>query len=82
METSSAVLSGLSLKGMGKNSYTIEISKGSLKITDCDISSDFFSSIGAFGPTAVPQIYRCRINKAKEHGLHFTVQAQGLIRRM
>jgi F-box protein 11 len=83
MQTDMAVVRGLTLQThAGKERQqlsAVEISRGRLELTDCQITSECGPGISISGPATNPSIQRCTLVQCKEGGLLISEQAQGNI---
>jgi len=73
MKTDRAAVRGLTLRGtsgtVGKKFAAVNIGRGVLEMTDCDISSDSWAGLAVFGATTAPVVQHCRIHDCAECGV-------------
>lgn len=82
METDGAVVHHFTIRcqaGATKEKcYAVDIPRGRLVLTDCDITSDSSACVAVHGP-ANPIIQNCTIHDGREHGVLVYENAQGLL---
>ena len=74
MQTDSAEVKGLTLRNRpglaNKKCSAVDIPRGQLELSDCDISSNSNACITIYGSASTPTIQRCKIHDGKEGGIH------------
>ncbi len=58
----------------------VDISRGKLELSDCDIRSDSRACIAVYGATTKPTILRCNIHHGSEYGILIYEGGKGLIK--
>lgn len=83
METETASVRGLTLRGRGAKSgkafFAVDIPRGELTIENCDISSDSLSCVAIHSSWANPLIKNCLIHNGADSGIYIFDNARGQI---
>ncbi len=79
MQTTKALIDGLTITGQAKGYYTVDISQGRLYLRNCLVTSRTNACIGIYNSTADPLIQLCTICNSNEGGIVVNAQGKGTI---
>ena len=79
MATDSAVVSGMTIRGLAEYYFAIDIPRGSLHLSHCIVTSETYSCIGIHNSATQPIIHHCIIRDGKKCGILIYDQGAGII---